>query len=78
MMYKLDPFNDNVAKMIIEYYGSQGKKSKLETFFNNYVENLWKEMNLRPLDSTNDLYRKYLKKWNNVHTTVISTETIVK
>ncbi len=62
MMYKLDPFNDNVAKMIIEYYGSQGKKSKLETFFNNYVENLWKEMNLRPLDSTNDLYRKYLKK----------------
>ena len=62
IMYKLDPFNDDVAKMIIEYYGSQGKKSKLETFFSNYVENLWEEMNLKPLNSTNGLYRKYMEK----------------
>lgn len=59
LLYELEPFNDNVAKMLIQYHGNKNEKSKLESFFNNYTENLWKEMNLKPMDSTLNLYEKY-------------------
>lgn len=59
-IYKMDPFNEGVAKMMIDYYGKQSKRSSLEYFFNDYVGNLWVEMGLEPMESTLELYRKYM------------------
>lgn len=59
-IYELDPFNEDVAKMLIHYYGRQSRRASLERFFNGYEENLWNEMNLKPMKSTIELYKKYL------------------
>lgn len=60
-IHKMDSFNERVAKMMIHYYGKQSNRSSLESFFNNYVENLWDEMSLKPMESTIDLYREYME-----------------
>lgn len=62
-IHKMDPFNERVAKMMIHYYGKQSNRSSLESFFNNYVENLWEEMSLKPMVSTIDLYRRYMENF---------------
>ncbi|WP_353095067.1 response regulator [Tissierella praeacuta] len=59
-IYKMDSFNEGVAKMMIHYYGKQSKRASLEAFFNDYVENLWTEMGLEPMESTLRLYKKYM------------------
>lgn len=59
-LYAMDPFNENVARMMMHYYGKQNKRLALETFFNHYIENLWIEMKLRPMKRTVDLYKKYM------------------
>jgi len=60
-MHKMDSFNDAVIKMIIEYLGRQNKIYKLESFFNDYVENLWSEIKLNPMKDTIDLYKSYIE-----------------
>lgn len=62
-IHKMDSFNEKVAEMMIHYYGKQSKRSSLEAFFNNYVENLWEEMSLKPMEITIDLYRKYMENF---------------
>ncbi len=59
-LYAMDSFNENVAQMMIHYYGKQNKRLSLETFFNHYIKNLWIEMKLRPMKKTVDLYKKYM------------------
>lgn len=57
--HEIDPFNEDIARMMLQYYGRQNNRHGLEVFFNNYVERLWKEMNLKPMESTIDIYNKY-------------------
>jgi two-component SAPR family response regulator len=59
---RIDSFNESAAKMMIQYYGVQNKKSSLEQFYKEYVENLWKEMELQPMESTIQLYNRYMEK----------------
>lgn len=58
---KIDSFNESVAKMMIQYYGVQNKKSDLDKFYKDYAENLWKEMELQPMESTIQLYNRYME-----------------
>lgn len=59
-IYLMEPFSDDIAKMQIEYYGIQGKRGNLEIFFNEYSDRLRLEMNLKPMESTQRLYEKYI------------------
>lgn len=59
--YEIDPFNEDIARMIVHYYGKQNNRSSLEVFFNNYSERLWEEMNLKPMESTVNVYNKYME-----------------
>lgn len=61
LMYKMDPFNDNLLKKVIEYLGIQGKRSEMKKFFYDYKEKLWKEMGLKPMESAVNLYKFYAK-----------------
>lgn len=60
--YEMDPYNENVAEMIIHYYGKQNNKSSMEIFFNDYSERLKEEMNLEPMESIINIYEEYMRK----------------
>ena len=59
--YEMDSFNEVLAEMIIHYYGMDNNKGKLEDFFNNHVEELHKEMSLKPGGSILNIYNRYMK-----------------
>lgn len=59
LLYNLDAFNENIAKATIEYYGKQGYIDDLKDFFKEYKDNLWREMNIKPMENTQRLYGKY-------------------
>lgn len=59
--YEIDSFNDNVAEMMIHYYGKQNMRGSLDDFFNDYAMKLWKEMNLKPMQSTINIYKRYME-----------------
>lgn len=61
LMYKMDPLNEEVAKLKIKYYGCLGDRSRLGLFYNKFVDNLWNEMNLLPMESTEKLYKSYFE-----------------
>ncbi|MFA5576561.1 MAG: response regulator [Tissierellaceae bacterium] len=56
----MDPFNEDMAEITIKYYGQQHKRYNLENFFKEYKQRLWEEMSLKPMDSTTELYNKYI------------------
>lgn len=60
--HEIDPFNEDIARMMVHYYGKQNNRSSLEIFFNNYSEKLWEEMNLKPMESTLNIYNKYMER----------------
>lgn len=61
-MHKMDVFNENVAKMIIKYYGRQKDREKLKSFFRAYEETLLEELNLKPMESTISLYKNNMQE----------------
>ena len=61
-MINMDPYNEDIARLIIQYYGIQRNKASLEKFYNEYVKNLWLDLNLRPSESTREVYNIYIKK----------------
>lgn len=61
-MYSIDPYGENVAKLMTEYCGIQNKKNSLESFFNNYKENLSLKMDTTTLKNNIQLYKDYMKK----------------
>ncbi len=56
----MEPFNDDLIAMIIQYYGNDNKRSKLKSFFKDYVKNLWEEMDLKPSENILKLYKNYI------------------
>lgn len=60
-MHKMEPFNEDIVKMIIQFYGKQCKKVNLEDFFTYYKDFLWTEMNMKPMDNTTKLYMFYMR-----------------
>lgn len=61
--YEIDPYNDGIAEMMILYYGKQRKICSLETFFNEYSQKLWEDMNLKPTKSTIEIYKRYMEEF---------------
>lgn len=59
-LYDLEPFDEEIAKLIIKYYGLQKNRNKLNSFFKDYERNLWKEMGLRPLEDAVRMYGEYM------------------
>lgn len=59
LLYKLDPYNEDVATIVIKYLGEQGHLDRLKKFFKQYKDNLWQELNVKPKDKTQNLYEKY-------------------
>lgn len=60
LLYHMEPFNNDIALLIIEYLGEVGHLDKLKAFFEDYRNNLWSELNLKPLESTLNVYEKYI------------------
>lgn len=58
--YEIDPFNESIVETKIHYYGRQNKISNLETFYNNYKEELWDEMKLEPKGNIINIYKEYV------------------
>lgn len=61
VIYWLEPFNGEVARMLIYYYGEMGRYSALRDFFMNYTKMLKKEMDLKPMERTINLYKSYME-----------------
>lgn len=61
LLYRIDPFNEDIVKMFIKYYGDRGEYHNLREFFGKYVEDLYNEMGLAPLRGTRRLYENYIK-----------------
>lgn len=61
-MHRMDTFNENVARMFIEYYGKQKDREKLKAFFYYYKKMLLEELNLEPMKSTIHLYKCNMKE----------------
>lgn len=59
-LYEIDPLNDSVVEMMIDFYGKQNEISNLEIFFKNYKKELWEEMGLKPIKHIIDTYNKYI------------------
>lgn len=55
----IDPFRECGVEHMISYYGKRGLSGKLSSFYLNYRESLAREMGLRPMDSTRELYHFY-------------------
>lgn len=60
-LYKIEPFDDNIAENIIQYYAQQGNSNKLKQFFRNYAQELQQELNIKPKESTIQLYKKHIE-----------------
>lgn len=58
-IYRIDPFDDKMAENMIEYLGKQGQLNKLKGFYKHYKDSLWKELNIKPMERTSNLYKKY-------------------
>lgn len=61
MMYKIDPYNEDTANGIIQYYGEQKQRIELESFYACYTANLRTEMNIGPTEKTGQLYNRTIK-----------------
>lgn len=59
--YQIDSYNKVIVESILHYYGIKNKQASLEKFFNNYAKNLWREMELKPIESTINIYKGYMK-----------------
>ncbi|MCK9443399.1 MAG: response regulator [Tissierellaceae bacterium] len=59
-IYFMEPYNEDMAELMIKFYGEQHKRYSLESFFNEYTKRLWEEMNLKPMKGTISLYNKYI------------------
>ena len=62
VMYKIDPFSEDAADLIIRYYGEQNQRSDLECFYGRYLSDLKAEMNMNPTERTRQLYRRYTQQ----------------
>ncbi len=59
-LLRIDPFRECAARNMIHYYGENDMKANLKTFYEEYRDKLWREMKLRPMVETIDLYRQYI------------------
>lgn len=59
--YEMNPFNEEIIKTMIHYYGKKNKKISLENFFNNYEKQLWLETDFKPEKDIIDIYNLYMK-----------------
>jgi two-component system LytT family response regulator len=62
LMYKLNPFSETMAKLMIDFLGIQRKKPELKRFFKRFTHELWEEMGIRPMESIVVLYKGYLNE----------------
>lgn len=60
-LYDLDPYNDKIAMLAIEYFSQADRITCLEKFYKNYCTNLWEEMELKPSQETVEYYEKCMK-----------------
>jgi two-component system LytT family response regulator len=56
----MEPYNEEIAKLVIEYYGIKRDRIKLDNYFKRYINRLWEEMRLRPAKDTVDLFKRYI------------------
>lgn len=61
-MYKIDIFNENVAKMVISYYGKQKKRERLRSFFETYKQNIYEELEIEPSKSILQFFNDNMKE----------------
>lgn len=61
-LFKIDPYNENIAKMKIIYHGKIGNRSELEKFYKSYKKTLLEELDVEPEDATTALYKKYMRR----------------
>lgn len=59
LMYKMEPYDDNIAENIICYYRKQGEIKKMKGFFQQYKDMLWKDLGLEPMDSLIKVFDEY-------------------
>ena len=60
--FSIDPYNSQIAEMMLHYYGAQSEMASLEIFFNEYSKRLRDEMDLEVAESIRSIYRKYMKE----------------
>ena len=58
--YEMDPLNESIVETMVDYYGKRSEMHNLENFFHNYKQELWDEMNLKPIRNIIDTYNKYM------------------
>lgn len=59
-LYELNPFNNSVVQLMINYYGLKKETVGLKIFFKEYKDYLWEEMKLLPSNEIKNTYLKYI------------------
>ncbi len=60
-LLKIDPYNENAAKMKIIYHGKTGGRVELQKFYKFFENTLLEELDIKPEESTTALYKKYMR-----------------
>jgi two-component system LytT family response regulator len=58
-LYEIDPFSEDAAALLIEYFGESGNTSKLKSFYKDYTVNLKADMDVDPPVKIESLYKSY-------------------
>lgn len=58
-LYDIDSYSEEVVEMMIRYYGIGGNQIELNDFYDRHVDTIWREMELKPSDSIEKLYKIY-------------------
>lgn len=61
LINRMEPFNEDIATLAIEYLGKLGERDKLKIFYEEYKDNLWDDLHIKPNKKTLKLYEKYYK-----------------
>lgn len=61
-LYYMNPYSEEIAEIMMEYYQKSNHKSELESFFKSFSTGLWNEMGIRPGKWITELYKGYLAK----------------
>ena len=62
LIHQMDPYNEDIAQLIVAHLGDLGQISKMEKFYHDYTHRLKEELNIRPTTKLVEIYERYFTK----------------
>lgn len=62
LIHQMDPYNEDIAQLIVAHLGDLGHLSKMETFYHDFTHRLKEELNIRPTTKLVEIYERYFIK----------------